>query len=289
MTSARSSTPASTAWAMSPPWLACSHSSEKTRTRASSSTAISCLPGPSAPISDACWPGASDPFGQKHLATRRDGDDDVGARARLRVTPPRPRRARRRRRALAPTSTSHSATSRPRARNVLRGRPAVHAGADHGGTARIGPTERLGRKHRRRAGPKRRHRARVEHGTQHAVRGVGDEDEPHHRREPRGRVPRKRRHPLQERVPATERRHGTEVAGRIGVHVHLRRHRPLAACVRDERVANRLERALRRDGLLDGGAVEERDVGNAQTALTATTSRSSAVFASSKSIVVFGS
>ena len=90
-------------------------------------------------------------------------------------------------------------------------------------------------------------------------------------------------------MATTERWHCAEVAGGVGVHVHLRWHRPLAARVRDERIANRLERALRRDGRLDGGAVEERDVGKAQTALTATTSRSSAVFASSKSIVVFGS
>ena len=43
--------------ASSPPWLACSQSSQKRRARASSSTATSALPGPSAPISETCWPG----------------------------------------------------------------------------------------------------------------------------------------------------------------------------------------------------------------------------------------
>ena len=90
-------------------------------------------------------------------------------------------------------------------------------------------------------------------------------------------------------MASAERRHRAEVAGGVRVDVDLRRHRPLAVRVRDERIAHGLECALRRNGFLDGGAVEERDVGNAQTALTATTSRSSAVFASSKSIVVFGS
>ena len=51
--------PASTARLMSPLWLACSHSSTTTRTRVSSSTAISAFPGPSAPIRLTCWPGSA--------------------------------------------------------------------------------------------------------------------------------------------------------------------------------------------------------------------------------------
>ena len=61
VTSSRVTRPASTACARSPLWDACSQSSQKTRTRASSSTAISALPGPSAPIRLTCWPGRSEP------------------------------------------------------------------------------------------------------------------------------------------------------------------------------------------------------------------------------------
>ena len=45
----------------SPLWLACSQSSQKTCVRTSSSTAISALPGPSAPIRLTCCPGRSEP------------------------------------------------------------------------------------------------------------------------------------------------------------------------------------------------------------------------------------
>ena len=59
VTSSRVIDPASTARLMSPLWLACSHSSTTTRTRVSSSTAISAFPGPSAPIRLTCWPGSA--------------------------------------------------------------------------------------------------------------------------------------------------------------------------------------------------------------------------------------
>ena len=90
-----------------------------------------------------------------------------------------------------------------------------------------------------------------------------------------------------ERVAAAERGHGAKVPGGIRRHVDLRRHRPLAARVRDERVAHRLERALRRDRSLDVLRGEDRDP--AQTDLTAAISFSIAALASSKSITVFGS
>ena len=55
--------PAATAAASSPPWLACSQSSQKRCARRSSAIATSAFPGPSAPRSDTCWPASSEPSG----------------------------------------------------------------------------------------------------------------------------------------------------------------------------------------------------------------------------------
>ena len=88
-------------------------------------------------------------------------------------------------------------------------------------------------------------------------------------------------------MTATERRHRAEVAGRVVRDVHLRRHRPLTARVRDERIAHRLDGALRRDRGLDGGAVH--DDRRRHSALTAAVSFATDSFASPNSIIVFGS
>ena len=168
-----------------------------------------------------------------------------------------------------------------------RRRAAVHARADHRSDAGVLAAQRLGSQDRRRAGPQRRHRACVEHGDGHAVRGVRQQHEPGDRREAERRVARERRHPFQQREASPERRHRAEVAGGIRRHVDLRRHRPLAARVGDERVPDDLDRALGRDGGLDVPPPEDGNPG--QTALTEATSCSSAAFASAKSITVFGS
>ena len=60
-------------------------------------------------------------------------------------------------------------------------------------------------------------------------------------------------------MPAAERRHRAEVARGIVRDVDLRRHRPLAARMRDERVAHRVDRAVRRDRLLDVPRREDED------------------------------
>ena len=60
----RDTTPAATAAASSPPWLACSQSSQKRCARRSSSTATSAFPGPSAPMSETCWPASSESPGR---------------------------------------------------------------------------------------------------------------------------------------------------------------------------------------------------------------------------------
>ncbi len=110
--------PASTAAASSPPWLACSHSSQKTRTRRISSTAISAFPGPSAPIRLTCWPGRSEP-GPRRIS--RPGvtvttTSALSASASVAATPTPSSAATARRRS---GSTSHSTTSRPRAFRLL--------------------------------------------------------------------------------------------------------------------------------------------------------------------------
>src|SRR5262249_36887831 len=101
-----------------------------------------------------------------------------------------------------------------------------------------------------------------------------------------GRVAGKRRHPLEQRVTASERRHRAEVAGRIVRDVDLRRHRPLTAVVRDERLAHGLDRSRRRDGAKD--VVRPEDGDRAQSALTPATSFRTESFASPNSIDVFG-
>ena len=59
----RDTTPAATPAASSPPWLACSQSSQKRCARESSATATSAFPGPSAPMSETCWPASSESSG----------------------------------------------------------------------------------------------------------------------------------------------------------------------------------------------------------------------------------
>ena len=124
-------------------------------------------------------------------------------------------------------------------------RAPVHARADHRSRPAVRAAERLGGEHGRCAGPSRRDRARVEHGDERPVRGVRQEHETRHRRQPARRIPGERRDPFQERVPAAERRHGAEVARRVGRHVDLGRHRPFAACIGDEGVTHSSERAFR--------------------------------------------
>ncbi len=118
VTCSRCSAPASTARTSSPLWLACSQSSQKACVLTSSSTAISALPGPSAPMRLTCWPARSDPGGRStswpgvivttRSAASASSRDPATLAPSLRAAP----RAR-------PSSTSHSATSRPRARNVF--------------------------------------------------------------------------------------------------------------------------------------------------------------------------
>ena len=98
-------------------------------------------------------------------------------------------------------------------------------------------------------------------GEEPAVLCRGDEDESRDGGQPPLRVAREGRDPLEERIAAAESGHRPEVAGRVGGDVDLRRHRPLAPRVGDERVAHRLDRSLRRDGGADMFAGEERDHG----------------------------
>jgi hypothetical protein len=164
---------------------------------------------------------------------------------------------------------------------------AVGARADDSRGLRVGAAERLRREHRSGACPQRRHGACVENGAQRSVRRVRKEHEPHHRRQPLSRIARERRHPFQKGMSASERGHRAEVPGGVGGHVDLRRHRPLAARIRHERVADGLERALGRD--CGSNLLRRKDGYATHTDLTAAISFSIAAFASSNSITVFGS
>src|SRR3954453_16360316 len=88
-------------------------------------------------------------------------------------------------------------------------------------------------------------------------------------------------------MAVAQRGHRAEVARRVVRHVQLRLHRPLAARMRDERVANRLDRSRRRHGEVDVPRGEDRN--GRQRALTPATSFTTESFASPKSIAVFGS
>ena len=219
--------PASTAWTRSPLWLACSQSSQKTRTRASSPTAISAFPGPVRAHQARVLPGAERAFLDDELApgvtvTRRSASSAssrlAGAARRARAAAARARSG----------STSQSRTSRPAGDERPRRRPPVHAGADHGGRGGARPAERLGGEHGR-AGS----HAVTAAASRTALEGRRTASErrtrPGHGREAPRRVARERRHPLEQSVPGAERGHGAEVAVRVGGHVDLRRHRPLAA------------------------------------------------------------
>ena len=285
VTSARVIAPASTAAASSPPWLACSHSSQKTRTRAISATAISALPGPSAPIRLTCWPARSEPSdsstsrpgvtvtttcgAERFLLGRSDADAELGCDRTTAL--------------LVDVPERHVPPARLQASG---GGPAVDARADDRRSSR--EPERLGRERGRGARPQRRHGARVEHGLDEAGLGVREHHQAADRRQPAGGIAGERRHPLQERVAAAERRHRPEVAGGVVRHVQLRLHRPLAARVREEAGAHRLVGALGGNRRVDVTGREERDC-HGYSAFSAALTSSSACFASAKSIEVFGS
>ena len=138
---------------------------------------------------------------------------------------------------------------------------AVHAGADHGGVPVR--SQRLRCENRRRAGAQRRDGARVERSDEHPVRRVRQQHESRHRRQPLRRIAGERGHPLQQRVPAVERLHRAEVARWVRRHVHLRRHRPIAARIRDEPAQVLVQHVqlahLRRPALLEGRARDRAD------------------------------
>ena len=151
--------------------------------------ATSALPGPSAPISETCWPGCSAPSSRTTScpgvtvtsrsaasASSRDARDLAAELGRATC-------------ARASASTSHSATDRPRARNVrAAARPLTPAPIDRC-RLRVGAAERLGGEDGRRACAERGHRRRVEHRLQLARRRVGDEHDARHRRQAARRVP----------------------------------------------------------------------------------------------------
>ena len=135
----------------------------------------------------------------------------------------------------------------------------VHARADHGDRRGVRTSECLRGQSGRRAGSKRGQRGGVEQRQEPSARRVGQEHRAHHGRQAPRRVARKRADPLEQREPAAVGGHGPKVPGRIRRHVDLRRHRPFLARVGDERIANRLQRPLRRDRFVHVRGAEERN------------------------------
>ena len=195
VTRSRSSLPASTAWTSSPLWLACSQSSAKILVRRSSADCDLSFPGPVGAHQAHVLARLERALGEQHLVAGRHRHEQVG-RERL-VT---------RRHAGADLLGCLLAPARRRRRTGRRRGPgrgtssrsdAVHAGADDGRGLRVRAAERLRREHGGRSGPERRDGARVEHRAQCPVRGVREQDEPHHGRQPLRRVSGKGGDPLQ--------------------------------------------------------------------------------------------
>ncbi len=168
----------------------------------------------------------------------------ASASVRARATLERRARSATTRAALSSTSQTSGATPRATSIRTVSAPLTPQPTTAHDDAS--GAAERVGREHRGGSRTQRGHRARVEHGEQASVLGVREEHEAGHGRKPASRVAGKRRHPLEQRVTAADRGHRAEVAGRIVRHVDLRRHRPFAARVRDERVPNGVVRLVRR-------------------------------------------
>ena len=77
VTSSRPTAPASTAWASSPPALACVHSSQKSWQRRMAPSSTSALPCASAPRAAMCWPGCRSAVRDHRLVAGGHGHDDL--------------------------------------------------------------------------------------------------------------------------------------------------------------------------------------------------------------------
>ena len=204
--------PASTACTSSPPWLACSQSSQKTRARRARRRRSRPCPARRRPSGSRAGPGGASPR-REDLAPGRDRHDDVGRERLLRE----PRDARRRARRGVRGPRRGPRPRRPRAARAPRtsgpprapftpapttaavaasARPSVSAASTAAAPVRSAVTAPASSTAS--SLPSRRRRAaRARHRRQAALR-----------------VARERRDPLEQRVPAAERRHRAEVAGR---------------------------------------------------------------------------
>ena len=246
VTSSRVTSPAATAAVSSPPWLACSQSSQKSRPRASSSTATSAFPGPSAPISDTCWPGRRDPG---PYSTSWPGVTVITAshlRACSSESATRPPTASATL-ARRPGSTSQRIGATPRAPSIravsapFAPQPTTATDDVAAASVSTASTAAAAVRSAVTAAPSSTASSAPVSAFERRTRPVTVGS-------PRARLPGERRHPLEERVAAAEGRHRAEIARRVVRHVDLRRHRPVATMVGDERVTDGVVRVLRRDG-----------------------------------------
>ena len=189
-TSSRPMRPASTARAMSPLWLACSHSSQTILARRSSSGSISDLPGPSAPMRLTCWPGRSVPgpttcsrpgvtvasTSQANASARSAVDDAAGPSSAATQL------------GLPGSCVEEQNLAAAVEEGSCHGRT-VDAAADDRGPAGLRAGERLGGQHGGGSGPERCHRSGVEQRQELAVAGIGEQHDARHRRKAAGRIP----------------------------------------------------------------------------------------------------
>ena len=261
--SSRSTIPALTPFDSSPPFEACSHSSQKSPHRSTAASSTSALPCASAPRTAKCWPGRRSIARTTGLVARRDGDDDVlggrllsRCRRSSRARPPAPRRSPAR--ASAQTPVPYPAAARQRAAHPpLTPQP-------------ITPTVRASSRARAcaetaAAAPVRSDvtaRA-VEDREKLAGLGARDKERAGDDRQPARRVARERRHPLEDREPLAAGRHRPEVAVRRRVDVGLRRHDPFAGVVALERDPRPLDRLGGRNGGEDRFGIDHADLGHA--------------------------
>ena len=274
VTWSRDTRSACTAPVSSPPWAACSHSSQNSSQRATASTSASALPGPSAPSMLRCAPG-------RRSAARTTGSEPgvtqvttwhASASSRLPASQPSSP-------ASAPAASGsgskqipgpYSAAARQRAAQAPCSpqptMPAVRASSRASSCAAIAATAPV--------------RSAVTARTSSSASGSPDSaDEtqiiPITTGRPAAGLPGNDVTHLRIASPRALGRHRAEVAVGRRVEVDLRRHHPLAARVLHEAVANALDRVERRDRPQHGVVVERGDLGHRapEGTLPATVSR----------------
>ena len=155
--------------------------------RTISVTAISAFPGPSAPMSDTCWPGRSMPSvitGSCPGVTVTTRSAESASSSEPATPAPSSAAACSARAESTSKMADRAAAGEERSRRRLPFTPAPMTAA----VSASGATERLGGEHRRGTRAQRGHRGRVEAGDEPSVLGAREQHEPADGRQPSRRV-----------------------------------------------------------------------------------------------------